>query len=225
MTVYTQGFTETGATLFPAILDGAQVSVLACALSADLGSRPGKRLTGCAWAQLLTTSGVVGRIAVDLIGPLARPVRAVLFDKTPETNWSVGWHQDRTIAVRRRVEADGFGPWSTKDGIPHVAPPISVLAGMITLRLHLDDCGDDNAPLKVALGSHLSGLVAANQAAQVAETHRLLVCLALAGDIWAYSTLILHASERSRNPGRRRVLQVDYSAQSLADGLEWYGLD
>ncbi len=34
---------------------------------------------------------------------------AILFDKIPDANWNVPWHQDVTIAVQERVEAEGFG--------------------------------------------------------------------------------------------------------------------
>src|SRR5262245_19142503 len=54
------------------------------------------------------------------------PVRAIYFDKSREANWMVSWHQDLTLAVRARVEIPGFGPWSTKEGIPHVQPPIEL---------------------------------------------------------------------------------------------------
>jgi hypothetical protein len=164
-------------------------------------------------------------IAVELIGTGAFPVRAVAFDKTPQTNWAVAWHQDRTVAVRKRIETEGFGPWSTKDGVPHVAPPVDVLHGMVTLRLHVDPCGDDNAPLRAALGTHRLGVVPADKAGEMASAHPLLTCLADAGDVWAYSTPILHASERSRSHRRRRVLQVDFAARPLPGGLEWRGLD
>lgn len=172
----------------------------------------------------MQADGPVGRIAAGLIGPDAFPVRAVLFDKTPDANWIVAWHQDRTIVVREKVEVDGFGPWSTKDGLLHVAPPIDVLAGMATLRLHLDDCDDDNAPLTVALGSHRLGYVPAAEAAAQALALPQHTCHATAGDVWAYSTPILHTSARSRADRRRRVLQVDYAAAPLPGGLEWLGL-
>src|SRR5690242_13805995 len=42
------------------------------------------------------------------------PVRAILFDKNPDTNWAVAWHQDLTIAVRERIDVQGFGSWSLK---------------------------------------------------------------------------------------------------------------
>ncbi len=46
-------------------------------------------------------------------------------------------------------------------------------------------------------------------------------CLAEAGDIWVYSTPILHASKAAEAPGRRRVLQVDYAVGKLPGGLRW----
>jgi len=181
----------------------------------------GARLADATLAEALMPAT---RCATTLIGPEAMPVRAVMFDKTAEQNWALGWHQDRTITVRERIETEGFGPWTMKQGILHVAPPMAVLARMITLRIHLDDCAADNAPLKVARGSHRLGWVRAESAAQQASALPCLVCEAKAGDIWAYATPILHASERATNPSRRRVLQVDYAAFRLPGGLEWLGL-
>ncbi len=76
----------------------------------------------------------IGDIAAGAIGAEARPVRAILFDKTAATNWALGWHQDRTIVVRERREVPGFGPWTVKAGLLHVAPPFEVLAGMVSNR-------------------------------------------------------------------------------------------
>lgn len=218
-------FARDGAVLFPAVVAADEIVAFRERLSPVIEGRPGRRLPDdLATGDLLAAQGAVGTIAAGLIGNAARPVRAVLFDKTPDANWIVAWHQDRTIVVRERIEVPGFGPWSTKDGLLHVAPPISILEGMATLRLHLDDCDDDNAPLRIALGSHKLGYVPATQAASRAETLPPFVCHAMAGDVWAYSTPILHMSERSRGNGRRRVLQIDYAAGDLPGGLEWRGL-
>jgi len=162
--------------------------------------------------------------ATALLGATARPVRAVLFDKTAEANWFVAWHQDRTVPVKTRREVDGFGPWSRKDGAQHVAPPVAILERMATLRIHIDPIGPENAPLKVALGSHRTGLVPADQASATAAGLPQIVCLAEPGDVWAYSTPILHASDKAKTPSRRRVLQVDYAAFDLPSGLEWAGI-
>src|SRR5205807_4301579 len=81
-------------------------------------------------------------------------VRAIYFDKSPEANWLVSWHQDLTLALRARAEVPGFGPWSTKDGIPHVQPPVELLQQMLSVRLHLDDADESNGALRVLPGSH-----------------------------------------------------------------------
>jgi hypothetical protein len=147
-----------------------------------------------------------------------------MFDKTPDSNWLVAWHQDRVIPVRERIETAGFGPWSTKDGVLHVAPPFEVLARMLTIRVHLDAVDSANAPLRVALGSHQLGRVSADVAAEEASKLDHCICLAEAGDVWVYATPILHASDRANPPRRRRVLQVDYADFELPGGLAWLGV-
>lgn len=214
-----------GAALFRAVLSERDIADLLNRLGDELQRRPGRRLLlGASTTDLLAATGKVGAIAAGLLGPGARPVRAVLFDKTQAMNWLVAWHQDRTIAVRDRRDTTDFGPWSVKDGIVHVAPPISVLDQMVTLRVHLDACTDDNAPLIVALGSHRLGKVAADDVEARANQHPIHACHADAGDVWAYATPILHSSAKSVSDRRRRVLQLDYSALDLPNGLEWLGV-
>lgn len=211
-------FKRHGAVFRRQALDTATVEALR---AVDPGGA-GRRLAGGALEGLLSAADALAR---SLIGPEARAVRAVMFDKTAADNWMVAWHQDRTICVRERIETPGFGPWSVKQGLTHVAPPVAVLEGMATLRLHLDDCGPDNAPLLAALGSHRLGRVAAPEAAERAAAFPILECLAATGDIWAYSTPILHASARAARPARRRVLQLDYAAADLPGGLRWLGIE
>lgn len=214
-----------GAALFRAVLSEQDIEDLLNRLGDELQRRPGRRLLfGAPTTSLLAASGKIGAVAAGLLGPAARPVRAVLFDKTQAMNWIVAWHQDRTIAVRERRDTPDFGPWSVKDGIVHVAPPISVLDQMVTLRVHLDDCADDNAPLVVALGSHRLGKAPAEDVEAMASRHPIYACHAEAGDVWAYATPILHTSARSVSDRRRRVLQLDYSASELPNGLEWLGV-
>jgi hypothetical protein len=86
-------------------------------------------------------------------------VRAILLDKTDATNWALAWHQDRTIYVRERVEARAPGPWTTKSGMLHAAPPFDLLSRIVTLRVQLDDVPATNAPLLIAPGSHRHGRV------------------------------------------------------------------
>ena len=96
-------------------------------------------------------------IAQAILGPGAFAVRGLFFDKTLSTNWNLPWHQDLTIAVRTRREVCGFGGWTKKAGIPHVQAPADLLARMVTIRLHLDDCGRESGPLRVLPASHAAG--------------------------------------------------------------------
>jgi len=173
---------------------------------------------------LLVKDSPIARLAADLLGPRARPVRAILFDKRKSANWRLGWHQDRVVAVRQRADVPGFGPWSVKRGVPHVAPPWSILGAMRTLRVHLDAVSADNAPLLVAPGSHCIGIVAEPEIEAVVARLGTRSCLAAAGDVWAYATPILHASAPSLEGLSRRVLQLDFAAVDLPDGLSWYGV-
>jgi Phytanoyl-CoA dioxygenase (PhyH) len=152
------------------------------------------------------------------------PRQGILFDKTPTTNWRLGWHQDRTIAVLTRIDVDGFGPWTCKKGLIHVAPPFSVLAGMVTLRVHLDPIPTTNAPLLIAPASHRYGRIPEMDVPRVVRECGTQACLAQIGDIWLYATPILHASEAAVAPDRRRVLQVDFAAGELPGGLQWRGI-
>jgi ectoine hydroxylase-related dioxygenase (phytanoyl-CoA dioxygenase family) len=106
----------------------------------------------------------------------------------------------------------------------HVAPPADLLSRMVTLRVHLDAVPAENAPLIVAPGSHLHGRVPEGEINAVVERCGTMACLAEAGDVWLYSTLILHASGAATVPARRRVLQIDYAAELLPGGLSWLGV-
>ena len=175
-------------------------------------------------AEILKPEREIAGLASQLGKGTFRPVRCIYFDKSEAANWSLGWHQDRTICVRERVEHHGFGPWTVKQGLHHVAPPMEILARMITLRIHLDDVPQNNAPLMVALGTHRLGRIAETDIAGVVSKHTIHRCLARAGAVWAYATPILHASGATSGGGHRRVLQVDFSGDALPGALEWLGV-
>ena len=216
--------TEDGAQLFAAALLPF-LDELKAAVDLLPGDGPGLRLNGVSSLEpFLSVSGCIGAVAGQLLGEQARPVRAILFDKSEAANWSLGWHQDRTICVKERREVPGFEPWTVKAGMQHVAPPADLLSRMITVRAHLDDVPSANAPLLIAPGSHRFGRIGEERIDEIVEQCGIHACLASAGDVWAYSTPILHASEVAAEPIRRRVLQVDYAAEPLPGGLEWLGV-
>jgi len=213
-----------GAQLFKGALTPC-IDALQAALVRFPRDEAGVRLHGIkALEPLLASDGCIGAVAATVLGTSSRPVRAILFNKSPESNWSLAWHQDRTICVKEKREAPGFGPWTVKSGMIHVAPPFDLLTRMVTVRAHLDDVPASNAPLVIAPGSHTYGRIPVNQVNEVVRRCGTITCLAEAGDVWLYATPILHASEAASIPTNRRVLQVDFAAEVLPYGLEWLGV-
>jgi Phytanoyl-CoA dioxygenase (PhyH) len=214
-----------GAQQFESALAARELSALS-SLGAELvDGTAGERLFGHPLVAHLTgPDSTLRRLASKVVGPQAWPVRAVMFDKSAANNWQLGWHQDRTICVRARADVPGFGPFTVKQCILHVQPPAEVIAGMVTLRAHLDPVDDDNAPLLIAKGSHQLGLVPIDKIAEIVARSEITTCRASPGDVWAYHTLILHASDAAARPRRRRVLQVDFAAEPLPAPLDWLGV-
>lgn len=214
-----------GAEHFQGVLEADELSSLADICQRAGQEAPGRRISGDdQLRELLDPRGCLNKLAVAILGTAARPVRCVLFDKSADRNWSLGWHQDRTIAVRERVDIPGFGPWTRKSGIVHVEPPFHYIVGMITLRAFLDPCEPDNGPLLVAPGSHALGKVAESDIQSVVHACGQVACLASHGDVWICATSIVHASEASRSATQRRLLMVDYSATELPHPLQWAGI-
>jgi hypothetical protein len=150
------------------------------------------------------------------------PVRLVAFNKSPEANWGVPWHQDRVIAVAEHVEVDGYAGWLRKDGFRHCEPPIGLLENMTFARIHLDRCDLDNGAMEVALGSHAHGRVEAGRAGALAKSCRTEICDAEPGDVLFLKALILHRSATAARPNLRRTLRVDYAPRrDLHAQLQW----
>ncbi len=216
-----------GYCLLRQVLESSVVDTLKLAVAANgVGDREGSRNTRGlerlpAIADLAATAAIRDLVE-PVLGNAAFVVRGLLFDKVPEANWHVGWHQDLMIPVAARVDTPGFGPWSTKQGVTHVRPPAEVLAGMLTLRVHLDDCPLDNGPLEVLPGTHLLGVIDEASVRDVVAALEPVVCTATAGDVLVMRPLLLHASRRSQTAGHRRVVHLEFAAQPLPGGLEWW---
>jgi hypothetical protein len=170
--------------------------------------------------DLAESSPIRGEIEA-VWGRTARVVRGILFDKTEDANWKVPWHQDVTIAVSRRVDAEGFGPWSMKAGVLHVQPPAAVLERMVSIRLHLDDCPEENGALRVISRSHDNGKLDERLVQELAERSVAVTCAMRRGGALMMRPLLLHASSASSVPGHRRVVHFDYAAVELPFGMSW----
>ena len=62
-------------------------------------------------------------------------VRATLFDKTPDANWGVFWHQDLSIAVQAKHKLHGYSPWTKKAGVHCVQPPIEIMQQLSLIHI------------------------------------------------------------------------------------------
>jgi hypothetical protein len=218
-------FEDDGAQIFPGALDPHACLSIERAVADLRRDVPGVRIGSApALRGMLAVDGPVGRIAGSVLGRDARPVRAVLFDKTAARNWALGWHQDRTIVVEQRGAVDGFGPWTVKAGFVQVEPPFALLERMVTIRVHLDSVDATNAPLRIVPESHRLGRLPEASIAHVVEVRGERLCRANRGDVWLYATPIVHGSRGADPPRRRRVLQIDYAAEDLPAPLRWQGL-
>lgn len=167
------GLLDDGFALVPDVLARDRVDLLLAALDAPADGTGVRRresvyairnlLEAVPAVRDLARSSEIRALVEPVLGEDAFAVRGILFDKTPDANWKVTWHQDLTIAVREKIDVGGFGPWSEKAGVAHVQPPPDVLERMVTVRLSLDPCGPENGPVNVIAGSHRHGRLSADE--------------------------------------------------------------
>jgi ectoine hydroxylase-related dioxygenase (phytanoyl-CoA dioxygenase family) len=164
----------------------------------------------------------VAALLLRAIGKGATLVRAILFDKTAGTNWKVPWHQDLFVALKQRHDVAGFETWTRKDGVAHARPPLDFLRSMLTLRIHLDDCGAANGPLSVIPRSHRAGLITDEARRELIANGPRVACLVGAGAAMIMRPLLLHSSTQSSSPSRRRVVHLEFASSSLPPPLQWH---
>lgn len=149
-------------------------------------------------------------------------VRSLFFDKSRVANWKVPWHQDMTISVRKRLDMNGFGPWSMKAGIPHCQAPTWLLERMLTMRIHLDPCDDSSGPLMALPGSHLSGKLNDSRIDVMKREIQPDSCIVGAGGAVIMKPLVVHSSGAAVNPSHRRVIHLEFACDELPGGLVWF---
>jgi ectoine hydroxylase-related dioxygenase (phytanoyl-CoA dioxygenase family) len=160
-------------------------------------------------------------IAQEVLGAEARPFRATLFDKSPQANWLVVWHQDTALPLRERHDTPSWGPWSVKDGVVYAHAPASVLRQVLALRIHLDDSTAHNGPLRVLPGTHTEGVLSDDAIHEFAAQAEPTDCLVPQGGVLAMRPLLIHSSSKSQSAVLRRVLHIEYSASmTVGEGLE-----
>ena len=160
-------------------------------------------------------------IAREVLGRKAAPFRATLFDKSPNANWLVVWHQDTALPLQKKNESAGWGPWSVKQGVIYAHAPASALEKVLALRVHLDDSTLENGPLRILPGTHALGVLSDDSIEQAAGRIAARDCLVPRGGILAMRPLVIHASSKSQIQQPRRVLHIEYAASlTVAEGMQ-----
>ena len=209
---------------FPAVVETELLEQIAAEAETVGDNRGGLRdlLNHSAATRRLARHPGIRRIAESAIGTDCFVTRAILFDKTQRANWKVPWHQDLTIAVRERKDCPGFGAWSVKAGIVHVQPPAEVLERMLAVRVHLDECGPQNGPVRVLPGSHRGGRLTAADIEARREQVAAVDCPVPRGGVLIFRPLIFHASSPATVPSHRRVVHFEFAVGGLPEGLQWH---
>ncbi|WP_265129765.1 phytanoyl-CoA dioxygenase family protein [Chryseobacterium oranimense] len=161
----------------------------------------------------------VKAIIRELFGEKYFVVKSIYFDKPETSNWYVAYHQDLTISVDKKLEMQGFGPWTTKKNQFAVQPPLPVLENIYTIRIHLDDTDENNGALKVVPGSHAKGIYRPETIDWNVETEE--ICKVEKGGIMIMKPLTLHGSNRTTDGRRRRVIHIEFSDMELPEELNW----
>jgi hypothetical protein len=213
-----------GFEIVPAVLDRDEVADAAASLEADglERSRAGARhLMRHPIVQQVARDPRLVALASRFLGPAAIPFRATLFDKSADNNWLVVWHQDTALPLRKRRDISGWGPWSVKAGITYAHAPAAALSRVIALRLHIDDSGPENGPLRVLPGTHMRGVMSDAELARLARDAQPVDCVSPAGGVVAMRPLLVHASSKAETDQRRRVLHIEYAdSLDLGAGLQ-----
>ena len=151
--------------------------------------------------------------------------KAIYFDKPSESNWFVAYHQDLSISVDKKADLENYVNWTFKKGQHGVQPPIEILQDTITIRIHLDKTDKNNGALKVIPKSHLKGIVRADSKDWNIESE--IVCEIEKGGAMLMKPLTLHASNRTTNGKKRRVIHLEFNKHKLTEPLAWlehYGI-
>jgi len=229
-TIYVQQIERDGYAVVDKVISSDDVNVLINAIAAlPLGDEIRRKqstygvrnlLEICAEVRQLAVSAPIRSLVTPILGEDCFAARAIFFDKTPDANWKLGWHQDSVISVQERIDVPEFVGWSRKAGVVQVQPPAEVFTNILAIRVHLDESHVDNGPLRVLPGSHKFGWLD-NEMDDWKRRVPQVVCQATTGGVVAMRPLLIHASAASVEPTHRRVIHIEFAFKDLPGGLKW----
>ena len=156
---------------------------------------------------------------IGAIDPKAFLSKAIFFDKPPNSNWYVTWHQDVPINVTQKIELEGFSGWTQKKGVISVRPPVEVVKNIFTIRIHLDETNLRNGALKVVPGSH-NKILTDTEIQTISSNSYPFVCEIASGGIQIMKPLLLHSSPKAKVK-KRKVIHLEFTSYELPDRIDW----
>ncbi len=166
----------------------------------------------------LALDGSILKFARAVLGEQALPFRATLFDKSPDSNWLVVWHQDTALPLLARKNVAGWGPWSVKEGVVCAHAPAEALDQVLAIRIHLDESKTENGPLRVLPGTHKSGVLSDDAIHALSLNVTEALCQVPLGGLLLMKPLLVHASSKVLHSKRRRVLHIEYCSEATFPG-------
>lgn len=145
--------------------------------------------------------------------------KAIFFNKPKMSNWFVSYHQDLSISVKEKKEAEGFTNWTNKNGQLGVIPPTAILESTVTFRIHLDDTDETNGALRVIPKTHQKGIIRIDETFDKDTLEEEILCTVDKGGVMLMKPLALHASQKSVSAFNRRVIHLEFCNQEIP--MEW----
>jgi ectoine hydroxylase-related dioxygenase (phytanoyl-CoA dioxygenase family) len=170
----------------------------------------------------LAYSDKIFSIVKSIIGENAFATNSFVLDKTLDNNWELNWHQDLKIAVKDKIETEGYYNWYFTSGIHYVVAPNEVEEKRLFVRIHFDDCDSQNGGLQNIPKSHKYGVVSDREIFKIITKQQSSSCNVKRGGVMLMKNLLFHRSPLSISNKHRRMLQINYSAAPLQNGLEYY---
>ncbi len=170
-------------------------------------------------AKTIIFNDLLKSVINSLFGDDYFVVKSIYFDKPEKSNWFVSYHQDLTISVNKKVDLQGYSGWTHKQNQFAVQPPVNILESIFTIRIHLDDTDGHNGALKIIPSSHSNGVQRIDDTDFAIKEEQ--ICSVPAGGIMIMRPLLFHASNRTTNNKRRRVIHIEFSNQCLPEGILW----
>ena len=214
-------FHTAGYAIIPDVLGPPECVNIADRIHSATASGGTRRLLDHGWCVELAQRLRGAPALSGLVDAAHVAVQCTYFEKSASRNWLVPVHQDLSVPVAARVADPGLSGWSEKEGSLFVQAPVALLAQLVAVRVHLDECTNADGPLRVVPGSHQQGVITADAAVRARQETAEVVCTAAQGTALVMRPLLLHASSKSTGSSRRRVLHFLFGPADPGHGLRW----